>query len=703
MKITSLVIALVVIGLVAAVVLNVRSGPMTLRLEGEKLAASALRSAAETAVRIPTPKAWNVACFIPQKVLDEAVMKFTGTTLDIPIERVPDLRLTVQVVTVKGDYGAAPVELTVEAATTGGTAIAELSLNGRCLFLGLKPSEKSADKKTLGVGIALEKMTVKNQLGGWSLMPAKWLVELAANEALRHFEDHLKYEWEVPAEFAKQVDYGKVHRVETDDHKGWINVKVEAPGDKLSARLESAAVIFVPKGIWVGLSIEPALAPATPSLAKRPLPDLLAAYESGAPSATAAWINGEFLASTINKLGALDEAKRSAHARVQAHEGALLSKNWRDEVLGNGGLEIYLHNNDGKAVVTATPSAKWTDEGLRVEVDLKGSGNVDLHVHLDPVVTGGVGTSVGVKGEVSGKTAAVMKIERLTAGAAEEMKGTFLSPQVVPESVTGFKSGVGFLLKSDGILNFNFLGKTVKVEVPGLGVSGSVALPADVIPSLPLFTNAPIALKVPPLQAKPGEAVVRLPAAVENQHVVVDASGVSTAEGGYEVQAITRLDTLTPEVAEQRRKMVEAAFPTPPVGEVKPGRIEVLVGDLRFGENNDIVKAIRIVAKAVKDTIDTLNKAGKDVEREVRKFGQSTFYVIDKAGEGVKKEMKDLPHDVIRELNNGADWVKKEVNDLPGDFKREVFKPLGGAAGSAGNTLQDAGGKVIEGVKGLFK
>ncbi len=83
--------------------------------------------------------------------------------------------------------------------------------------------------------------------------------------------------------------------------------------------------------------------------------------------------------------------------------GKLFEKQWRDHLLGDGGLSVEL---DGPDAVWGTITLKqitstWSEKGLAYSASTEIEASTNLHVHFDPLIGGTIGKRVSLEGMTS--------------------------------------------------------------------------------------------------------------------------------------------------------------------------------------------------------------------------------------------------------------------------------------------------------------
>jgi hypothetical protein len=96
--------------------------------------------------------------------------------------------------------------------------------------------------------------------------------------------------------------------------------------------------------------------------------------------------------------------KLSLSLQSTAISGRFIDKKWSDKILGDGGFYAEAAGGDrlqGSIAPTAADLKFVPGAGLNGSLALSISADADMHIHVDPLVGGGVGTTVKLKGSAS--------------------------------------------------------------------------------------------------------------------------------------------------------------------------------------------------------------------------------------------------------------------------------------------------------------
>ena len=83
--------------------------------------------------------------------------------------------------------------------------------------------------------------------------------------------------------------------------------------------------------------------------------------------------------------------------------GKLFEKQWRDHLLGEGGLSVELDSRDAAwgTVTLKQVTSAWSETGLAYSASVGIEANTIMYVHFDPLIGGGVGKRTALEGTAS--------------------------------------------------------------------------------------------------------------------------------------------------------------------------------------------------------------------------------------------------------------------------------------------------------------
>ncbi len=102
--------------------------------------------------------------------------------------------------------------------------------------------------------------------------------------------------------------------------------------------------------------------------------------------------------------------ERTVSFQSTRSRGKLYEKQWRDNLLGDGGLSVELDSRDAAwgTVVLKQVSSTWSEKGLAYSASIDVEANTILYVHFDPLLGGGVGKRATLEGTASPVLAGIL-------------------------------------------------------------------------------------------------------------------------------------------------------------------------------------------------------------------------------------------------------------------------------------------------------
>ncbi|HMS84506.1 MAG TPA: hypothetical protein PKD12_12710 [Nitrospira sp.] len=95
--------------------------------------------------------------------------------------------------------------------------------------------------------------------------------------------------------------------------------------------------------------------------------------------------------------------ERTVSFQSTRSRGKLFEKQWRDHLLGDGGLSVELDSRDAAwgTVTLKQITSAWSEKGLTYSASVDLEANSIMYVHFDPLIGGGVGKRTTLEGTAS--------------------------------------------------------------------------------------------------------------------------------------------------------------------------------------------------------------------------------------------------------------------------------------------------------------
>lgn len=651
----------------------------------------------------PSPADWDAAVFLPYNLADTAATYLNGATADITgIPLIGDLTGSIENCKVTGSWDVATAKIRIRFKKDNNDFALDFSadLGSGMIFRD---------------GIAHIPISIKRHIPNPDTPRPHWFsldnynnligdVGLAAIG--KAFADQLAIVVPVPSDFNFGLADAKLKDRELDfktPADGRILAKITYPTGQISGAISDFSVLFCPSGIWVCGDLADSKRPAVDASTD------LSGYQTLASPNASCFIRGNALAELANKIHDLPPEQRTANIAMTGHHGNIYVKEWRDNLLGTAGIHIAPQNDNATGTLTIDPLLQWDESGaFNVKCAYFVSLNADIHIHVDPLIGGGVGTSVGCIGAVGGNPITGRLAPVISTNSNRRsllaLKAVFDDNQLL-----------GVSAKTDGTAK----GKFITVKVPSVGIRASIPVPQEILPVIPLITSKPRLLPTMKsitlteqtkltLRLKP-EAPAN-PANTKQPYLVVTPKndpflGKSGILIGFDIKVVE----MTAEESQKATAEVSAMLHDMHHAEkLQIGDLRVTVDGFEFGPNNDIiklaaelVKVAKQVAEAVNGAIKELDEtkanlertaetAWKDTTRETARAAQNVARETDRAISNVEKQVGRSARDVEREASIAAENTAKAAAKAADDAKRAADKAVKDAA----NNAKKAGGWI---------
>lgn len=600
--------------------------PLTLknRLEAEWQSLDVSRRAIEGRT---TPQQWSAGAFIGSTALGQVVQQSVGYRLEyMPTDAwLSGTTITVQSVTVQPALGHTLANVVLVARKD--SLELELGLAGSLSYRGVERAQGGQpDEIVAKFRIEPLEVAPTARIGPlqfrlsqfWEKLVPELAVALAKPELFEMslpLKDRVKFDLGVSVKGAKE-------RVNKDTGAS-ITYDATLPGATLEQRVSFSAPIFRPEGIWLLArqsdsgqdTVRPEQPPAEAELAaavqtlRGEVRQQTAAF-TGDPGTLSVWIAPTLLTSLADRLSELsDEARRLTIETVE-REGRLAEATWRDDLLGDGGA--YAELVDGKSgsatVQFGKPMVSWEADGMRLVMPAAAAMTAKIHFHFDPLIGGGMGTSVGLEGKGAGTVNVSTQTTVLSdaSGLKVAAMHTRMSCDAVKTTVT-----------TDGVLKID-LGW---INVPKVGAKVVLPLGRHPIGAMALLDNRPLFVARPADDprmesdaAKRAERTTKNPWALlpptggvkvrmVPESISTDASGIRAVVSlgvepmkiGHAKEEVDKarqaVEQEAKAVADRTAEFLKKQIPVKEC-EGEP-EIAILLGPIEFGPRNEIVKFAR--------------------------------------------------------------------------------------------------------------
>ena len=638
----------------------------------------AIEQARQCAYLHPRPEEWDAAVFLPAAELSDVL---TAGLRDGVIE-LPEFKaatFTVKKVAFRSGYGVGDVVLDLEAGIAQTGLRIDLVATGTLFYHGFSQSNDKGGTAALVIAIKALHPKRGGDISALLGQGAGAVLTLA-------LKDHLRLDIPVPPVFA--VDTGledtrpeDFHSLKTEN-EGEVKLAFKLKGGVVGTDVKYVSGLFVPAGLWLTLSqTSHVILPSPPPSAQ--LRDLLTNYESSAPKSVGVFLKGEAAAKILNDVAKTlkDDELRTLRAFAVDHKGDLLYKKWRDNTLGEGGTKVSLERNyslnespndgpdaDLKIGLDKEKPVQWTKDGLSVSLSYVASVRAPLHVHVDPLISGGMGTSVGCVGGGKGKMSGIIQLE--TISAKDGTRALAVRPVLgLGEIPIELKTNGKFKV---GEVKLKALGGWTKIpgfeiSVPRFAVKMTLPIGPQTLPAFSLLDNAPRRIKISdpkPIQKGP---LLRLP--TELRYLVIVPEKAVTDLVGTRVTCRLSVTAMTQDQARAKTQMIKDALKSQQrIRLPKSGNITVVLGDLEFGKNNDFGKILAAVFEGLDKVAAAAKEAGKKVEEEVSRAGRE----LEKAGQ----QIKDKPLVAVESFFNRRAKEIVRVTAKPKGKGNEALKDI---------------------------
>ncbi|MCK3775225.1 hypothetical protein MZK49_00605 [Ensifer sesbaniae] len=390
--------------------------------------------------------------------------------------------------------------------------------------------------------------------------------------------------------------------------ENYVVLGIAMPPKTMTKKIAFSHPVFLKGGVWLLGNVGdaqrdlkfPDLTGRTTSQLEDEIKEMRAKVETLTPPTegdVSVWLQGQPVTDMLREISELPEANRTATIRTVRYKGFLTKASWYDDVLGNGGAYVELI---GDSAVSGTIHASelsldWVpDVGVKFAGTLVTDAKVNIHAHVDPLVGGGAGTSVGMLG--NGRVA----LDGTMGASVADIEGHKVLTLKPSLSCKPF----AFTAKTDGKLKM--AGGWASVPSVGIVVKGELG--ASSLPEQLLLSDLPFVIRGRSDHGKP--FVVE----TEGRRVQIEPTWVSASVGIVPSATVTHKDGMSlsgamnvvysdtyPEAydrgkeEEKLRKGLAAGSGAAPCGNPS---VAVTIGAIEIGKNNDLIRLLKEVSPA---------------------------------------------------------------------------------------------------------
>ncbi len=583
----------------------------------------------------------------------------------------------------------------------------ELMMEGAILVSRIEYDRDEENKEIARVVLRLEPLKVQPlaKIGKLSVKANRFWSKLAPDLAKTLLNPEIfETEIVIPAEFAIKTGINEVRSTETG-HDAVLTYQVSMEKVELKSAVSYAAPVYSGNAIWLmgKLRTEDAsdiIPDAVPRVNEVELrlavqeqyellqtklsPELVAFGTADKIPRLTLRVQDRLFEDLTGKLASLTPQQRRLSFNLTRSTGHLTLEKWRDKILGEGGIKTYVRNCEGCAQATVNLgelSINRKNGTLGLSLPVNASGSLAVGLHIDPLVGGGVGTSVGI--DVNTRNTQILDINA--------------TPLLINDAQ---RRGSAVLVWKAACRKLDITALTDgKVKVGGfstnvtkIGARIKVPMQPDVLEPILLF-NAKLELILFPKPNPVGKSRRARDWRIVSSNVgatitltprqFVTNSTAFYVDADLQVDATPRpKDDLSGEasvpIVEQlkneymsQRSQVAAATQAAIKAHARKStcdtklEIAVLVGDFEFGPNHELIKFLKNAWSDLKNGPGPNNEVVKflhniGINRDVqKKFGHELS--LNKAGEWLKNPGDSLkrgePGRLLDNLKNGVEKV----------------------------------------------
>ena len=379
-----------------------RADRLGLEWQAAKLTEAALK-------RASSPTGWDAAVFLSNDAMKKLLGGLNGLTLALQDD---DLSLKLREISVKTMPAFLDIQFELQASSPKRGADLTLKVESELVYVGYeesKPGSGVLEFRMIPLDIvpriAWAGLDFRGGRLASELLTTGLLPKLLAAAPLS-----------VPLQQNLQAEFGGKSTATVDLNKGLgstLTYELAIPKTEVPWTVGSFFPLIIRNGMWLLASSE------KDSYPKPPVP------EGGTPEALthelesirstllrvetpaadmAVWLSSKPLLSMLDRFASQPSAQRTVTVQSTKITGRIAEDNWSDDLLGKGGsfAEFVDDRSLTGQLVVGNMNSNWVPkQGLRVDLDAAAHAEAKVHVHVDPLIGGGVGTTFGLVGDAS--------------------------------------------------------------------------------------------------------------------------------------------------------------------------------------------------------------------------------------------------------------------------------------------------------------
>ncbi|MBS0656692.1 MAG: hypothetical protein JSR82_00430 [Verrucomicrobia bacterium] len=384
-------------------------------------------------------------------------------------------------------------------------------------------------------------------------------------------------------------------------------------------------------------------------------------YASPPENDVTTYLGKKFLDEMARSFAAQTSASRSVSIRTTGRRGKIFENEWSDDLLGKGGYYLEPANDDGGSAKLnlGIGTFEWRDGVFLVDVTYTFSAGLPLHIHFDPLIGGGVGTTVRVEGSAAGRVALTARPALLGTGNSAVAAITFgvSCESTSLDIVTDGRASIGV-----GWASVPHVGIRVTQPIFRHPPRGVVLVDTrKTFVSLPNTTSGvddswrillPYAAAVAQTKPKLFSADARSMVLAADVELTPIAKEMITA-------TVSDIDAFNSNLAtELLRILDEDAHSRPCNGEAVA---EALIGPFRIGPKNDVVRLIVSIGRIV----------GAMTE-EAKKILANPAKALADAPENLRREAERVSENIRREADAAKEQLRRQAEEVEANIRREA-------------------------------